>query len=202
VAPLGPDYLLGHAHADTLSFELSVDGTRVIANGGTSRYGSGPRRAYERSTAAHNAVEVAGRDSSEVWDGFRVGRRAKPYDLAVRDWAIRCSHDGYCFLPGRPVHTRRWEFGEASLTVDDTVAPATEARARFFLAPGLRAEPEDEHRWLVMRADAVVARVVVETGRGFVAQAPQAQRFGVVTDVDCLGVDLMGGRARTIWTWA
>ncbi|MFB1490650.1 MULTISPECIES: heparinase II/III family protein [unclassified Thiocapsa] len=38
VAPIGPDYLPGHAHADTLSFELSLFGQRVIVNGGTSRY--------------------------------------------------------------------------------------------------------------------------------------------------------------------
>ena len=30
VAPVGPDYLPGHAHADTLSFELSLFGQRVL----------------------------------------------------------------------------------------------------------------------------------------------------------------------------
>jgi hypothetical protein len=29
VAPVGPDYLPGHAHADTLSFELSLFGQRA-----------------------------------------------------------------------------------------------------------------------------------------------------------------------------
>ena len=33
VAPVGPDYLPGHGHADTLSFELSLGGLRVIVNG-------------------------------------------------------------------------------------------------------------------------------------------------------------------------
>ena len=45
VAPVGPDYLPGHAHADTLSFELSLFGQRLIVNGGTSRYGAGSRAA-------------------------------------------------------------------------------------------------------------------------------------------------------------
>ena len=36
VAPLGPDYLPGHGHADTLSFELSLFGHRFITNSGTS----------------------------------------------------------------------------------------------------------------------------------------------------------------------
>ena len=35
---VGPDYLPAHAHADTLSFELSLFGKRVIVNSGTSLY--------------------------------------------------------------------------------------------------------------------------------------------------------------------
>ncbi|MEY6432337.1 heparinase II/III-family protein [Thioalkalicoccus limnaeus] len=66
-------------HADTLSFELSLFGQRTIVNGGTSRYGSGPERLAERSTAAHSTVQIDGADSSEVWGGFRVARRARPF---------------------------------------------------------------------------------------------------------------------------
>ena len=32
---IGPDYLLGHAHCDTLSYELSMGGHRCIVNSGT-----------------------------------------------------------------------------------------------------------------------------------------------------------------------
>ena len=39
------------------------------------------RRRYDRSTAAHNTVSIDGTDSSEVWQIFRVGRRAKAYPL-------------------------------------------------------------------------------------------------------------------------
>jgi uncharacterized heparinase superfamily protein len=83
VAPIGPDYLPGHAHADSLSFELSLFGQRVIVNGGTSCYGSGPERLAERGTAAHSTVQIDGADSSEVWGGFRVARRARPLDVLV-----------------------------------------------------------------------------------------------------------------------
>ena len=34
VAEIGPDYQPGHAHADTLSFELSIGRRRVITNTG------------------------------------------------------------------------------------------------------------------------------------------------------------------------
>ena len=78
-AVIGPDYQPGHAHADTLSFELSVDGERLISNSGTSTYERGAQRTYERSTRAHNTVEVDGENSSEVWAAFRVARRARPF---------------------------------------------------------------------------------------------------------------------------
>ncbi|MEA1049046.1 alginate lyase family protein [Lamprobacter modestohalophilus] len=92
VAPIGPDYLPGHAHADTLSFELSIFGQPVIVNGGTSRYGTGPERLAERGTAAHSTVQIDGADSSEVWGGFRVARRARPFDVVVNDLMAGSDH--------------------------------------------------------------------------------------------------------------
>src|SRR5262249_30785534 len=77
-AAVGPDHLPGHAHADTLSFELSVRRRRVLVNSGTSEYGVGSERQRQRGTGAHNTVRVDGSDSSEVWSGFRVARRARP----------------------------------------------------------------------------------------------------------------------------
>ncbi len=38
VGEIGPDHLPGHAHADTLSCELSLRGRRVLVNAGTSTY--------------------------------------------------------------------------------------------------------------------------------------------------------------------
>jgi uncharacterized heparinase superfamily protein len=119
VARIGPDYLPGHAHADTLSFELSLFGQRVVVNSGTSRYGLGPERLRQRGTAAHSTVEVNGADSSEVWGGFRVARRARPFDLAIQQddgaLSVTCAHDGYRRLPGRPIHRRRWRLDSAWL---------------------------------------------------------------------------------------
>src|SRR5690606_28347458 len=83
VAPVGPDYLPGHAHADTLSFELSVHGERMLVNGGTSTYENGPDRWRQRGTAAHNTVVVDGEDSSEEWAAFRVARRARVQDISM-----------------------------------------------------------------------------------------------------------------------
>jgi uncharacterized heparinase superfamily protein len=141
VAPVGPDYLPGHAHADTLSFELSLFGQRVLVNSGTSEYGLGAERLRQRGTAAHNTVTVDGLNSSEVWGGFRVARRARPFDMRIdqRDGAIAvsCSHDGYRRLPGSPIHRREWRFEGSAITVRDTVTGPGAATSHWHWAPGI-----------------------------------------------------------------
>lgn len=146
VAPVGPDYLPGHAHADTLSFELSVFGQRVLVNSGTSCYGTSAERLRQRGTAAHNTVVVDGHDSSEVWAGFRVARRARPHGLRVEDDGagsvrVACAHDGYRRLPGRPEHRREWVMSAGGLCVEDHVAGAFgSADARFHVHPDVVVE--------------------------------------------------------------
>ncbi len=125
VAPVGPNYQPGHAHADTLSFELSLFGQRLFVNSGTSTYEEGQERHRQRSTLAHNTVEINGENSSEVWKSFRVGRRAHPRNLKISEAAGRtviiCEHDGYRRLRGRPVHRRQWTFEPGCLSVCDEI---------------------------------------------------------------------------------
>lgn len=141
VAPIGPDYMPGHAHADTLSFELSLFGQRLFVNSGTSCYGRSAERLRQRGTAAHNTVTIDGENSSEIWDGFRVARRAHPIGLkVVEDESIRiaCSHDGYRRLRGRPEHTREWQFAGSELLITDHVSGTfSSAEARFHLHPAV-----------------------------------------------------------------
>ena len=124
-AAIGPDYLPGHAHADTLSFELSLFGQRVIVNSGTSVYGISPERQRQRGTATHSTITIDGRNSSDVWGGFRVAQRAKViYRKNVeRDNLIYLSacHDGYQSLAGKLVHCRGWRFFDRSLEIQDQI---------------------------------------------------------------------------------
>ncbi|MFZ5605950.1 MAG: heparinase II/III family protein [Pseudomonadota bacterium] len=150
VAPVGPDYLPGHAHADTLSFELSLHGRRVLVNGGTSTYENNAERQRQRGTAAHNTVVVDGADSSEVWAAFRVARRARVHDIQRRgeDGVLSLSawHDGYLRLPGRVRHRREWHLQARSLQVVDVLeGHFCEAEAQFLFAPG----GETALRWQV-----------------------------------------------------
>jgi uncharacterized heparinase superfamily protein len=149
VGEIGPRHLTGHSHADTLSFELSLGGRRVFVNSGTSCYGTGAERLRQRSTAAHNTLELDGESSSEVWSGFRVGRRAHPVALEIGTTneriAIRCSHNGYRHRPGRPVHERSFELRSGGLEIVDRIyGPFSTARASLHLAPPIRAQVDPE----------------------------------------------------------
>ena len=75
--PIGPGYQPGHGHCDMLSYELALDGARVIVDSGVSDYEAGPIRDFVRGTAGHNTAMVDGIEQSEVWGVFRVARRAR-----------------------------------------------------------------------------------------------------------------------------
>jgi uncharacterized heparinase superfamily protein len=204
VAPIGPDYLPGHAHADTLSFELSVQGREVILNRGTSVYGTGPRRQAERGTAAHSTVQIGEHDSSEVWAGFRVGRRARAAGPRIEGWTVHGAHDGYAHLQGHPQHERRWQFDTNALEVCDSltsVPSAGVACARFHLAPVLRLDPQGAGLWRVLDGDRVIAGIEVLTGQARAAGTQHALRFGVLADAATLEVALQDGRSAVRFTW-
>ena len=147
-ASVGPDYIPGHAHADTLSFELSIGDERVFVNTGTSQYGLGSKRIAERKTAAHNTVEIDGLDSSQVWSGFRVGERARVVERSSEcdgnQATLRASHNGYKTIYGGPIHTRTLTLESASLcVVDELSRDFKTAIARFYFHPDLAVRFED-----------------------------------------------------------
>jgi uncharacterized heparinase superfamily protein len=204
IAAVGPDYLPGHAHADTLSFELALGARRVIVNGGTSRYGIGDRRAFERSTAAHSTVEVAGRSSSEMWGGFRVGMRAYPFDIVLDDsqgrMTLAASHDGYRQLPGKPVHRRRWTLTDGGLAVEDTVSGNVPAVARFLLAPDVVAEAAGQNAWRLRIGDRVCT-LAVSDGAASLKSATYSPHFGGPVDTRAIEIALVGGRSHVAIEW-
>ena len=207
VAPVGPDYLPGHAHADTLSFEFSLFGQRLFVNSGTSCYGVSAERLRQRGTAAHSTVTVDGEDSSEVWGGFRVARRARPFDLFVdtpQSGAIEvlCSHDGYRRLPGQVVHTRRWRLGENTLVVEDTVTGAHGwAEARFHINSRVetKIEPNGEEGVFILRTGRAAWRL--EGGEARLEPSTYHPRFGSTERNQCLVLRLKHGKARLRLVW-
>ena len=127
---IGPDYQPGHAHCDTLSYELAIDGRRLIVDSGVHDYEATEQRAYARSTRAHNTVVINGQEQSEIWGVFRVARRAKPLPAYVRQESdgrlcFEGAHDGYQRLSNRLVHRRQITYdGGAEWEITDHVEGA------------------------------------------------------------------------------
>jgi uncharacterized heparinase superfamily protein len=207
VAPVGPDHLPAHGHADTLSFELSLSGRRMFVNSGTSRYGIGAERLRQRGTAAHNTVVVDGQDSSEVWSGFRVARRATPALGPVHDDAglieVTASHDGYRRLRGGNVHRRRWELRDSSLVIADRIeGPFTAAEARLHLHPEVTVEANASPSSCVLVAGSGGrVEVSVTGGRLEIQASTWHPAFGVVEPNRCLSISFDGPELTTTITW-
>jgi hypothetical protein len=119
IGQIGPDYQLGHAHADTFNFVLYANNRPVIVDAGTSTYEVNKIRFYERSTAAHNTVVLLGRNSSEVWGGHRVARRAKVYIIEENGCSILAQHNGYRSMG--IIHQRTWNLNDEKVVIEDSL---------------------------------------------------------------------------------
>jgi uncharacterized heparinase superfamily protein len=154
---VGPDELPAHAHADTLSYELTWGTERVIVDSGTAEYHLDELRRYVRSTAAHNTVMVDGAEQSEVWASHRVGRRAYPLGARIRSdreaLVFTGAHDGYRWL-GVVHHRHVVALGDAWVIVDEL---GGRGRHRFesfvHLHPTVSAERVGSEEWLLRGGD-------------------------------------------------
>ena len=136
IGKVGPDYQPGHAHADTLSCELSILGRRVFVNSGISQYGVDLERHRQRSTSAHNTISVNGENSTEVWAGFRVSRRASPLDITCSKYddliELEASHNGYHRLKNKVTHQRKWSASEGFLRIEDHLSGSFRAACGYW----------------------------------------------------------------------
>lgn len=142
-AQLGPSYQPGHAHADALSFLLYYQKQPVFVERGTSTYQIGKVRDQERSTASHNTVVVNHTNQSDVWGGFRVGRRAKVRITTDRADEMAAEHRGYRKYGLN--HRRRIQFSENTIRISDDLRGNTHALKEFHLHlyPGLNPTVRD-----------------------------------------------------------
>jgi hypothetical protein len=116
VIDAGPQGALagGHGHADALSLTVHAEGRELLGDPGTYEYvGAGTEREQFRGTAAHNTLQLDGRNQSEpngpfAWRSLTKAKAehwvsGQTFDLFVG------SHDGYS-QPDNPTIHRRWVF--------------------------------------------------------------------------------------------
>lgn len=156
VAAPAPAHQPGHAHCDALSFELSVDGKRLVTDTGVFEYRPGARRDRARATASHATLEIDGQEQAEVWAAHRIGGRP---DVEVSAWDSAGSAEASCrgWARGAPLHRRFFRVDENCVEIADHIEGAhRDVVSRLPLDPA----------WAVERVDGDVrARFIGQAGR-------------------------------------
>jgi len=141
----------GHGHADALSIQLAMEGRAVLIDPGTYCYVC-PERDRFRGTAAHNTLQVDGRDQAQpagpfAWTAMPtttvdLWRSAEGFDLFAGH------HDGYA-----PVMHQRWVFGRKGnfwLVRDVVTGPGhhrLDLHWHFRDERDITIKPPDGHNW-------------------------------------------------------
>ena len=135
IGAVGATYIPGHAHSDTFNFELYQEKKPFIVDTGLSTYETNERRMIERSTLSHNTVEINAKNQSEVWGGFRVGKRANISYTKETQKSIEATHDGY--RDENIKHHRLWIFEEDRVIIEDTLNRKSNAVASLHFHPNV-----------------------------------------------------------------
>lgn len=147
LAQIGAAYQPGHAHADALSFILYQRGKAVFVEQGTSTYQVGKRRNLERSTEAHNTVVLNGINQSQVWGGFRVGKRAETVIHRETNNLLEASHNGYKKFS--VIHNRKFLFYESRIQITDSLSKEGNAKAYLHLHPDRHLFKKDDNHLII-----------------------------------------------------
>jgi len=205
-AKVGPDYIPGHAHADSLSFECSLFGKRVVVNSGTSCYGVSEERLRQRSTEAHSTVSIDDENSSEVWGGFRVARRANPINLKVSKdnqfYQVSCAHNGYLRLKGEPMHTREICLDDDFLIVKDIIDGVfKKAVGRIFLHPQVSVEVNEDKTSGMLLFDGYSVSWQLNNAEVLIRKSSYHPEFGNSEESICIEYLIMKNRSEFVVKW-
>ena len=145
---LGADSLPGHGQSDSLSFEWSVEGFRIIVDQGVFTYHPGIDRDFSKSTRSHNTLTLNNLDQSDCWSSFKVGRRARTKVTHFKElkngFCLKAFHDGYEYLRGNPLVYRKMNITLDKLFFEDIVNSNPEddyeVKNRILLAPNIDLE--------------------------------------------------------------
>lgn len=197
IGNIGPDYLPGHAHADSLSFELSLRGDRIIVNSGTSIYGNSKERLRQRGTSAHSTVEIEQENSSEIWSGFRVARRAKTFNIQFNkpklpneEFCFGASHNGYKRLKVASIHHRNWSLLKNKWVISDIISGKNnQIISRYYIHPDVQIEKLDEGRYSLSKNSFKLANITIYNAQySEIIDTTYHDEFGICKSNKCIEV--------------
>ncbi len=194
VGNIGPDFLPAHAHADTLSFELMIQNLPLFINLGTSCYGYSQRRQFERSTTAHNTVEINNLNSSDVWHAFRVAKRAKIKHIDITEnknnIIINAAHNGYEKISKNLLHQRQWIIADNQIEIHDTVTkPVYSAFAYFHLHPDCEINSHENNIIKIKLKNNIIIELITENNITIISNQ-YAESFGKLINTRTIRVEL------------
>jgi len=207
--PVGPDHQPGHGHADALSFELSLNGERVLTDTGSVTYDVCTARAWDRGTGAHNTVQVNGGDQCELWASFRCGRRPKVEGFVDSDPSNieRTSFLGKAQVKtlssGAYLHERKVSMARNSLFFTDRISCRRSGRVvmRLHVAPGIDVELSRARQEAILRKSGkriAVLGGIPESWR--LISTPYHPDFNLEYERPCLVLDLENVEEAN-WSW-
>ena len=204
VGSIGPNYIPGHAHADTLSFEMCFKNQKFIVNSGISTYRVSKERLYERGTSAHNTVTVNNENSSDVWSSFRVGRKAKIVRVSLnkskQKYNIQASHDGYSKILSTNLHERKWLIQKKSLEINDIITnKSKKSIANFILHPCVKIERVGKNLNLILNKETISFSACENEFE--IIKKPYSPQFNKKIETNCISVKLKNGFLKVIFKW-
>ncbi len=182
----------GHAHADALSIDLSLQGQQVFVDPGTFTYTASPqKRDHFRGTSSHSAAIIDGRDSAAPAGPFQWASQVTARGEAWYDTdevaLFTGRHDGFEAAGIR--YARSVVFIRPDLwIVRDEVhgAGEHELAVHWQCAPGVRAIDGRDHVTLQLTHGTVDMRVVENEGQWAITEGAISPTYGDVREAPLL----------------
>ena len=143
VGNIMPHYQPGHAHSDALNFVMYHSGQPICVDRAISTYEKNEIRQSERSTSSHNTVVVNNTEQSDVWGGFRVGKRAIVNIMEDGTFKLIARHSGYQKFG--VISRRSWLAKDEVVIIKDVIeGEEYSAEAHFHFHPSCSFEQINE----------------------------------------------------------
>ncbi len=171
----GPEYAMGHAHCDALSFECFINGEPWIVNCGTYAYQDANRLEYKK-TLSHSTVMVEGKEQHECWAPFRVARHGYAVILEADEHSAK---GRFTYADGGTSIEREISIDDDAIQIYDQSLNGVKLESSFIFSSGL---PEIENRFDDVRYSPEfgvaqsVCQAITDTTRGFIVPYPASTK--------------------------
>ncbi len=165
-------------------------------------------RLRQRSTLAHNTVEIDSFSSSEVWGDFRVAKRAYPLNVELKGMSgrtvLRAAHNGYKRISKNIIHHRTWSLEDNKLIVEDYVTGSfNQATGRLLFSPEVTVEKADKRNsWQIILPNKQVLILTCEAASVEIIDSTYHPMFGQSLRTKCLVYTVAANKSlRVSFTW-